>query len=305
MPTYDLYSKRQKGNGDDVPEVFQYEELPKTFRVQVVYILWDVFGKPPTRFEGLFQRIHNILCRKHGILCIGSASHLYQDRILNFLVDAKHEELEKILNVIEFAFRSMSFPPYKSCADLEGIKINPAEAIAELNERFLEHRIGYQFESNKIIRIDSKFIHNEAVKPALRVLTDDMYKGANDEFLKAHDHYRHGRYKECLNECLKSFESTMKAICTKRGWAYDGKKATASNLIKICFQNNLIPDYMQLQFTSLQSSLESGIPTVRNRTSGHGQGSEISEVPSYLASYLLHLTATTILLFADAEKALA
>ncbi len=166
-----------------------------------------------------------------------------------------------------------------------------------------EHRIGYQLESGKIIRIDSKFMHSEVVKPALTVLADNMYKGANDEFLKAHEHYRHGRYKECLNECLKSFESTMKAIYTKRGWSYN-EKDTAHRLIGICFQNKLIPDYLQSKFNSLQSSLESGIPTVRNRTSAHGQGSEISEVPSYLASYLLHLTATTILLLADAEKAL-
>ena len=47
-----------------------------------------------------------------------------------------------------------------------------------------------------------------------------MYAGANDEFLRAHEHYRHKRHKECLNECLKAFESMMKAICKKRRWPY-------------------------------------------------------------------------------------
>ncbi len=96
----------------------------------------------------------------------------------------------------------------------------------------------------------------------------------------------------------------MKAICTKFNWDYN-KTDNASKLIDICFQNNLIPVYLKSKFTALQSSLRNGIPTVRNKEAAHGQGNEISEVPSYLASYLLHLTATTILFLADAEKALA
>lgn len=44
------------------------------------------------------------------------------------------------------------------------------------------------------------------------VLSDKRYKGASQEFLAANEHYRHGRYKECLNDCLKAFESTMKII---------------------------------------------------------------------------------------------
>ena len=35
---------------------------------------------------------------------------------------------------------------------------------------------------------------------------------------------------------------------------------------------------------------------------GHGQGSQQPVVPPYLASYLLHLTATNILLLVEAEK---
>ena len=44
------------------------------------------------------------------------------------------------------------------------------DAVVELNTRFREHGIGYQFESNKIVRVDSQFLHQEAVKPALQLL---------------------------------------------------------------------------------------------------------------------------------------
>jgi hypothetical protein len=49
------------------------------------------------------------------------------------------------------------------------------------------------------------------------VLWSAKFDGANEEYLKAHEHYRHRRNKECLTECLteclKAFESTMKIIC--------------------------------------------------------------------------------------------
>ena len=35
---------------------------------------------------------------------------------------------------------------------------SPGDAVIELNERFREHGVGYQFESEEIIRIDSQLI---------------------------------------------------------------------------------------------------------------------------------------------------
>ena len=48
---------------------------------------------------------------------------------------------------------------------------------------------------------------------------------------------------------------------------------------------------------------ESGAPTVRNKEAGHGQGSEPVNVPEYLAAYVLHLTASNIVLLVEAYKA--
>ena len=175
------------------------------------------------------------------------------------------------------------------------------DSIVELNERFKENAIGYSFESGEVIKIDSKFVHAEVIKPTLKILNNSMYKGANEEFLKAHEHYRHKRYKECLNECLKSFESTMKTICDKHDWTYN-QNDTSKKLIKICFDNNLIPIYLQTQFSSLQQLFESGVPTIRNKNSGHGQGVQQIQVTNEITSYMLHLTATNLLFLAEHEK---
>ena len=120
--------------------------------------------------------------------------------------------------------------------------------------------------------------------------------------MKAHEHYRHGNNKEALNECLKAFESTMKVICDKRQWVYDPQKATSKELIKVCYEKELIPTFWQSQFTALRTLLESGIPTGRNRLSGHGQGSNLTDVPPYMVGYMLHMAASAIVFLVEAER---
>ena len=173
----------------------------------------------------------------------------------------------------------------------------------ELNYRFKEHGVGYQFTDGKPIRIDSELVHHEIVKPALKLLGQPHYKGAQEEFLKAHEHYRKGNTKEALDACLKAFESVMKAICDKRGWPYDSH-ATANPLIQVCFDNGLIPQHWQSQYSALRSLLESSVPTGRNRLSGHGQGTNPITVPSHIVAYMLHMTASAIVFLAEAERIL-
>ena len=175
------------------------------------------------------------------------------------------------------------------------------KAIVELNDRFKEHGIGYQFIEGEIIRVDSELLHTEVVKPSLKLLNEDSYYGAQEEYLSAYEHYRHGKHKEALNDCLKSFESTMKAICDKHNWEYP-KNATAKTLIRVCFENNLIPSYWQQQIKSLRSMLESSVPTGRNKLSGHGQGSLPTEIPQNIVAYMLHMTASTLVFLTSAEK---
>lgn len=175
------------------------------------------------------------------------------------------------------------------------------DAIEELNQRFKEHGVGYQFTNGQIIRIDSEFTHTEIVKPALRLLGQKQYAGAQQEFLKAHEHYRKRNAKEALNECLKAFESVMKAICDKRRWNYS-KNATAKPLIQVCFDNGLVPSFWQSHYSSLRNLLESSVPTGRNKLSGHGQGTHPEAVPNHLVAYMLNMTASAIVFLAEAEE---
>jgi len=130
-----------------------------------------------------------------------------------------------------------------------------------------------------------------------------MYRGANQEFLSAHAHYRSGKRKECLADCLKALESTLKAICDKRRWGY-ATNATAAVLFKVVFESGLVPPFLEAHFTGLRSALEAGVPPIRNRLAGHGQGPTPISVPDSIAGFALHSTASAIVFLARAEQEL-
>jgi hypothetical protein len=174
-----------------------------------------------------------------------------------------------------------------------------------LNKRFNEHGVGYCFSDNILIRVDSELTHAEVMKPALVVLRQKGFEGAQSEFLAAHQHYRQGKGSEALVECYKAFESVMKIIATKRGWKFDSARG-AADLVRVCLDNGLIPSYWQSHFSGLRSVLESAVPTPRNKQAGHGAGAMPRHIPpEELIRYVLHMTAATILFLTEAERKLA
>jgi hypothetical protein len=301
MTVINIYSKRRKS----APDVYTYDDIPPPLRVQVVHILRDLFGSYESYDHNgclkTFGEIHDLLCREYGVFTLSNIHHKADDKVVDFLMSrADHEQ---VLDIVELSFR---FATLRITSNYYGPQLSQEavdSAVAELNTRFRQHGVGYQYESGEIIRVDSQLIHAEVIKPALALLTAPEYAGANAEFLKAFENYRKGDTKGCLNECLKAFESTMKAICTKRKWKFKPTD-TANALIEVCLKNDLIPPMIQSHIGAVRASLESGIPTIRNRMSGHGQGAQVVDVPPHYASYMLHLTATTIQFLVESEKTL-
>lgn len=316
MAIFDLFSKRQKALRGEVPDVFTYEDLPNALRVQIVHIWTDTLGSDRDYYDtyghadsvkSAYKFIVDTLCREYGLFKLPTAEkyneRMYLNELANYLLQV--DEVEKQLDIVELSFRYIDrlTREYRHLGRSNASE-RADDAINELNSRFKEHGVGYQFVEGEIVRVDSELLHVEAVKPALRLLNERKYKGAQQEFLSAYEHYRHGKNKESLNDCLKSFESTMKAICDKRKWPYQ-PNATAKALIQVCFDNGLVPAFWQQQLSSLRSLLESSIPTGRNKLSGHGQGATPTVVQDYLVAYMLHMTASTLVFLTTAEKELA
>jgi hypothetical protein len=311
LAIFDLFSKRQKKLRGDVPDVYTYEDIPNPLRVQIVHIWTDTLGNGSQWWEGevrhAYELIVDTLCREYGLFKLPGAKDYgdrdYINELANFFLQVT--DVEKALDAVELSFRVIDhLTRSRSYLNRNNASKIADDAISELNGRFKEHGIGFQFIDGEMIRVDSELIHSEAVKPALRLLNSKNYSGAQQEFLSAYEHYRHNKNKEALNDCLKSFESTMKAICDKRKWKYNSN-ATAKALIQVCFDNDLVPPFWQQQLASLRSMLESSIPTGRNKLSGHGQGSSPVVVPDYLTAYMLHMTASTLVFLVKAEEELA
>ena len=310
MAVFDLYSKRQKRARGEMPDVYVYDNLPGKLRVQIVQIISDAFGEDvfdevslcyeSCLAKELYDFAVDVLRREFGVFELVHGVKSSKDSLFKFFLG--EEDVDRALDVVELCFNLMKDKIDHNYKMFTTVRVDPDDAILELNERFKEHGVGYLFVSGEIIRVDSQLLHAEAMKPTLSLLHEDGFDGANDEFLSAHAHYRHGRYKECLVDALKAFESTMKTICCLRGWKTKPEDS-AKNLIAVCMSNRLFPEYFNSQFSSVRSLLESGVPTVRNKNGGHGQGIEPVPVPEYLARYALNLTATSILFMVEANRA--
>jgi hypothetical protein len=303
MAIFDLFSKRQKRIRGEVPEIYTYDQIPQTLRVQIVHIIRDAIGEDNSnkrKPEQAYELLHNTLCREYGKFSLGNGyNESHMEQVLNFLLTTTNTD--EVIDVIELSFKYIDRiinEDYRNYTYYTTVKIKPDDAILELNERFKENGIGYSFDGSEIIRVDSTYVHSEITKPVIALLWNNKFKGANEEYLKAHEHYRQGRNKECLTECLKAFESTMKVICKEKGWTYN-QTDSAKKLIQTCFQNGLVPTFTQNQFTSLQNLLESGIPTIRNKLGGHGQGQIPQTVDDEMTRYGLNLAGTNIIFLVE------
>jgi len=315
VKVYELLSRRTKRRDEaGRPDVYQYDNLPLEFRVQVIHIWVDAIGpwypaRPHSRYvrrfhasNALWQAIHDQLVREFGVFSLAKAHDNPCVQCRDYLQEA---DSKKALDTIDFTF-SFIDRAVRQVRDEEwlrtDVKLTADEAIAQLNYRFREHGIGWQFQDGKLRRADSDYIHEEVVKEALWVLRHSSFRGPAQEFETAHQHYRAGRYEDAIANALKAFESTIKVVCDARGWPHD-PNATASQLIKVVFDRGLVPAEMQSHFSGLRTTLEGGLPTVRNRQAAHGQGVLLRTVPDYLAAYALHLAAANIVLLAAAHEA--
>lgn len=313
MSVFETFSKRKKrleNAGKD--EVYVYDVLPQSFRVQVVHIWNGAIGRysrqsgysssPESPANELWEFICSTMCRERGEFSLGKTARDSKSQCIEFLLTS---EVLGALDIIELSFRvidswARKLHPYSMQA--AGITEAADDAIEELNHRFRGHSLGYQYLEGKLIRVDSQFLHAEAIKPALGLLSQPGFDGPAEEFIRAFDHFRHDRNKEAIAEALKAFESTMKTICKIRGWAHDSN-ATAKPLIDTLLKNGLIPAKLENHFAGLRGALESGLPTVSN-PNRHGQGSDPVTVPSHMVAYALHLTAANIVLLVQAHNSL-
>jgi len=217
--------------------------------------------------------------------------------------------MSSFLTGLEFAVRIVSrAQPIIFSHDYlyeNSVELEAPQLIADTNARFRQWDISYQIDSESclVVKDDSEYVHSEVVSPALKLIREAGFAGAESEFASALEHHRHGREVSAMNDALRAFESTMKQICDERDWEYDKNRDGAAQLIDVIIRKNgLLPTWMTEQFTQLRGLLSSGTPTPRNKLSGHGAGRIPAEVPGFFAAYAIHTAAANILLLVQAHR---
>jgi AbiJ N-terminal domain 4 len=310
MPIFETFAKRMKKQREaGKPVLFQYDRLPDDFRVQVIHIWMStigIYGQTSFGMESsanaFWKVIFDTMARELGTFRLVDVGGDPFQQCQKYLRSA---DVENALSIIELSFRLIDGQLRRVGYEYpheEGVTQNPDSAIAELNHRFREHAIGYQYIGGAIVRSDSEYLHSEVVAEAVDLLHSAKFKGASEEFMRAHEHYRKGRNKEAIAEALKAFESTMKTIILEQGWDMP-PTPTAKPLLDKLIEKGLIPADLASHFAGLRSAMESGLPTLSNRTSRHGQGAVPTVVPDYYVAFSLHLAASNIVFLVEAHQA--
>jgi hypothetical protein len=284
-------------------------DLPEGFRNQFLFIMKEAFGFSKSPYQSsihlsdtdgvrafaiynIYSQICTEFCESEGLLNLPGITlpTTPLQALWSFFLSANKEQA---LRIIEIAIRSI--PVAQNNVEF-ALYVYPTisadEAIAKLNQRFLENAIGYRMENGKIIRIDSEFLHAETIDPALRLLHAMGYKGALDEFQLALDHYRHQHYDDCITNCLKALESTLQKIIELRKWEMPGK-SKFDNLFAEVKKKGLFPPFLGSHLGELEKFLQA-IAVIRNEEGGHGSGALPNEVPDHLVAYQIHLTGSAI-----------
>ncbi|PGK30627.1 hypothetical protein CN902_10990 [Priestia megaterium] len=295
MGFFQLFSKRN--NPAKEHDVYRYDQIPKKLRIQIVHILSETFNTSPLR-DKLWMMLEQNIKKEFGILSLEGFDA--EESVKKFLLSSNHRQA---INAIDLIFHRISELIKNSSEPVTKhlLEDRITNSIDELNFRFKQCGIGYEFIDGQLIKINNHLIHQNIVKPAIQLLFEEEFSTASSEFSQAYKHYRKREYEEAITDAERAFESTMKIICHKKGYTYD-EKAPAKRLINVLLTNNFIPSYLQNEFNHLCNTLECGLPTIRNRNGSHGQGVTENEIPSYLVNFALNLAASNIVFLVNIYK---
>lgn len=182
---FDLFSARTKPQAK--PSLYVYDSVPQKFRVQVWYILERAFGKhyyqssdwnPSSLSYNLWVFVRDTLPRELGVFSLSQNAHASnpKEECFHFLIN--ETETTGALDFIDLTFRVVdvgirSKPPH--IREQGGVELSPDDAIAELNERFDQHHLGYQFSGGELMRRDSQLIHKEVTEPTVQLLATPRF----------------------------------------------------------------------------------------------------------------------------------
>lgn len=290
---YTLYSQRLKDASGE-PEVFKYNEFPPSFRNQFYTIVSNVLLHQDPALN-LIPALCKVYAQEKGLKSISGNNYPENNSLAalqRYIDTCSSQDFLDFMDFIFGYFISNHKVQRAYCVFYDNFS---KDAIEELNLRLKQHQLGYEFTNGQIIVKTNTFAHKNIVKPSLVLLADEEFRGAEDEYLAAFDRFRSGQNKDAILNAAKSFESVMKTICLGLGYPFDEKRATIKPLVEILKNQSFFPAYLETHLSTICTALETGAATVRNKETGHGQGSHVETVGDEYVEYVLNLVASNII----------
>ena len=203
------------------------------------------------------------------------------------LIFAVFPDPNELVNGINELFRQANLPYL-----LTRIKVNRKLGEPSARARVLginQHQHVTSFP--QFIARSEDVIHQEAIKPALEILSESKYHAANSEYRQALRHHREGRYGDCLTSCASALESVLKVLISGHTSRSEEGLRISHLVDEVCKLLDM-PPFLKKSFQT--------VSVMRNEMgSAHGGGKEARRVESHYAQYAITTTASTIVLLVN------
>lgn len=295
------YTAKQKKR----PKLLSYK-IPMSVRARVAYTLADLLSKRGLDMRIVFHDASVAALSQYGYLDRPEVSYSHIDGSDHFSVC----EDGKALDFIQWMFQS---PAYKL----------GQMGVDAVNDIFREEGIGYEFSPYVATEVpvdppsygkpmygpgggyrveiqypeatkkSNEWLHANTSMPALRLLSSaPIWKVANEEMLKAHEHFRRGDFPDAIHWAGKCLESVLQIICDKNGWSFVPDKSTLNPLLQACYKGGLFAaPYIDV--------IQKSSGEIRNAWSGHGKAkSAHGKATQAMAEHMLQITSAHVMLLA-------
>ncbi|HTV49188.1 MAG TPA: hypothetical protein VMG59_12170 [Phycisphaerae bacterium] len=289
------------------PDTYQYT-FPSNVRSRILLTFAGFYENnyDGSSFRSLLDDVAPILAREYGGLMGGdqmaSPSHDHHPVILHLSYCSDPQ----VIDFITIAFRSWNYRAGQHGVD-EINRILREESIGYEFTQYVEREVLSQDSSGRTRRLieydypevivkHEEYAHESIVKPCLSVLANPVFKVANDEMLKAHEHIRKNNLDDAITCCGAAYESVIKTVLDKKGWTYDAKKDTCATLVDICVREGLLPGFCADAFKAPGRFRN-------NLSSAHGRG----PTPLHVADlehvdYMIQLSSANIIFLVKLAK---
>ena len=290
----ELFSRRRERENGELSDVYAYDFMPQVFRNQFCHILREFYRIlreivfETTEVDKIIEhQINNPFAKMKGLFKLPTLRYNSSlDDMMDYILKSTDKDCIDAVDFVLSAFNAIS-------TRKSGIKDKTNRLIIEVNYWLKYNNLGYEFINDELIIKTNEVIHQQIVLPSFHLIHDTRFAGTNEEMRNAYEFRRNGDNEAAIVEANKAFESAMKSICDIKQYTYDSTYA-ANKLLGVLKGNNYFPAYLKSHLDAICASIESGLPTVRNKTAGHGQGAQPRSLPDEYVDYALHILSTNL-----------